>query len=57
MNLNDPASVEEVEDGGEEVCKLAVVIHNSTTYFYKKFCQNLNKKSCDEVCFTLSCKK
>ena len=57
MNLNDPASIEEVEDGGEEVCKLAVVIHNSTTYFYKKFCQNLNKKTCDGVCFTLSCKK
>ena len=37
MNLHDPASVEEVEDGGEEICELAVVIHNFTTDFYKNF--------------------
>ena len=44
MNLRDLASVEGAEDGGEEVCKRAVVIHNSTTGFYKMYCQIPNER-------------
>ena len=45
MNLHDPASVEEVEDGGEEVCELAVVIHKSTTDLNKKVLAKFQTKN------------
>lgn len=45
MNLQDPTSVEEAEDGVKEVCELAVVIHNSTADFYKKFCLIFKEKN------------